>query len=62
MKNILNNSKRNWKTTIVGVGIIVGAILPIVGVPVATVTAIVTALGGLGLILAKDADKSGTGE
>jgi hypothetical protein len=54
-----NFFRRNWKTTLAGVATIASAILPVVGVPVDICTAIVSAIGGLGLVLAKDADKTG---
>jgi hypothetical protein len=56
MKNIL----RSPKTTFAGIAVIIGALLPVIGVPVATAIAISTACTGLGLILSKDADVTGT--
>lgn len=54
----MKKKKINWKTTLAGIGVILSALLPVVGIPIATATAIATALGGVGLILAKDGDNN----
>lgn len=55
--------RRNWKTSIAGIATILAAIatpiLPVVGVPAAIVSAIATALAGVGLVAAKDHDVTG---
>ena len=59
MKNIIRNIKKSPKTSLMGLGVILTAILPLVGVPVAVVTGIASALGGVGLLLSKDAGATG---
>jgi hypothetical protein len=49
MKTILRRFKE--PSTWAGLGVIAGAVLPVVGVPVATVAAIVSALGGVAVIV-----------
>lgn len=49
MKAILRRLRE--PSTWAGLGVIAGAVLPLVGVPVATVTAVVSALGGVAVIV-----------
>lgn len=59
MKTIIRNVIKSPKTSLVGLGVILNALLPLFGIDVVTVTAIASALGGLGLILSKDAGTTG---
>lgn len=52
---------RNWKTTLSGIALIIGAVAMYVNDQTKINEAIVGVTAGLGLIFAKDNDVSGTG-
>lgn len=58
MKKVFKYIKKSWKTTITGVAVIGVAILQAKGVIVESLGSAI--LSGIGLILAKDADKTNT--
>ena len=53
---------RNWKTTLSGIALIIGAVAMYVNDPTKLNEAIVGVTAGFGLIFAKDGDVSGTGK
>jgi hypothetical protein len=61
---MIKNAKRNWKTTLAGVLTLAFTGLTIYADPsrLADPTTISGIVGGVGLIVAKDGDKSGTAQ
>ena len=55
MKNML----KNWKTTLSGVALVITGISMYINNPASSTEAITAILGGIGLIVAKDGDKTG---